>query len=269
MALLFFEKKQKRTHSNGIWSYHVAHVPKTWFRDLDCSRMCALWRRLTRCGLSIWRRCQRHGFGTWSGGARQPCEALTWSGLSMLRMYQRPGFRTWSGDGHASLAKTANGSVLSLWRRCQRPGFRTWSDARIAKKCWRDLVLSCGAGAKDLVSGPGVEAAIRACCRRGALKLPQPTQREEKHARKRTTFWASFALTCCQSCRLPLPSSDDSRLQLPKPLTPIFSFRLGLAPVWGSPLRIAEQLWRKWYVSACGGFREDSPLSVIEARKRF
>ncbi len=132
------------------------------------------------------------------------------------------------------------GSGLSMWCRCQRPGFRTWS----------------GGGHASLLRARGFEASA-AHTKRGETRT------------QTYYFWASFALTCCQSCRLPLPSSDNSRLQLPKLLTPIFSFRLGLGPVWGSPLRIAEQLWRKWYVSACGGFREDSPLLVIEARKKF
>jgi len=138
------------------------------------------------------------------------------------------------------------GSGLSMWCRCQRPGFRTWS----------------GGGHASLMPVAGAR-----------LWSFRSAHKERRNMLSNVPwscyFWASFAPTCCQSCCLPLPSSDDSRLHLPKPLTLIFSFRLGLGPVWGSPLRIAEQLWRKWYVSACGGFREDSPLSVVEARKRF
>ncbi|CAM6067071.1 unnamed protein product [Sphagnum tenellum] len=69
-----------------------------------------------------------------------------------------------------------------------------------------DLFLARGAGAKDLVSGPGVEAGMRAGCR--ALKLPQRTQREEKHAHKRIIKLRLLSLFC--SCLLPIMSSSSA-----------------------------------------------------------
>jgi hypothetical protein len=101
-----------------------------------------------------------------------------------------------------------------------------------------DLFLACGAGAKDLVSGPGVMRALRrsangiwsshvvqvpktwfqdlewrrayepyACCRREALKLPQRTQREEKHAHKRTMELLLLSLFCSHLLPIMSPAS--------------------------------------------------------------
>ncbi|CAM6014819.1 unnamed protein product [Sphagnum balticum] len=61
-------------------------------------------------------------------------------------------------------------------------------------------------GAKDLVSGPGVEAGMRACCRRGALKLPQRTQRDENHAPKRTMELLLLSLFCSHLLPIMSPS---------------------------------------------------------------
>ncbi|CAK9866214.1 unnamed protein product [Sphagnum jensenii] len=79
---------------------------------------------------------------------------------------------------------------------------------RALRRLLTDLFLARGAGAKDLVSGPGVEAGMRACCRRGALKLPQRTQREEKHAHKRIMELLLLSLFC--SYLLPIMSSSSA-----------------------------------------------------------